>query len=180
MTTTIETPEHLRHYEYDTDPFTARELAAIAEYQNSSDLDDLVGPFRAGAGVLEDCLDHIDFTPLIEDGKVILGTREQVESAFKHLSEWYELLDSLKAGLRREYGSVDGYPVVGPAHSTAAVRYMTGQCNRWYHKLNEVRREACRAAYGTAGPQPEVDSGCLTFFDVPGIELDGTIAAESQ
>lgn len=177
MTATTGTPEHLLHHEFDVEPFTDWELAAIRQYEEGGDLK--VGDLN----VLESCLavactlaERTEAETTDGGGFTAEETRDydraHILACFGWLSDWYEALDSLKSGLRN--GGE------GPAHSRAAYRYLQNECKRWYRKLHEVRREACRWAFGTAGPQPEVDSSFLTFFDIPGIQLDGTIAAESQ
>lgn len=169
MTTTSTTPEHLRHHEFEAEPFTAAELAAIDLYELGRNPDD-----GDGAVLKRDLLTTVDFNDP-DRGKPgdPWDVKDQIDSYFVWLSEWYSLLDSLKSGLSNGTGE-------GPVHSRAAMSYLKQECTRWYHKLHEVRREACKYAFGTAGPQPEVDAGNLTFFDIPGVPLDGTIAAESQ
>lgn len=164
-TTSTVTPEHLRHFELNVEPFTPEELTAIHAYENGTDNSD-------GAEFLAGLLDGAEFisgSPEVTDEEV---DRAHILANFEWLSDWYQLLDSLKSDLRN--------PGDGPAHTEAAYRYLQRQCNRWYRTLHLVRREACRWAFGTAGPRPEVTGGYLTFFDIPGILLDGTIAAESD
>lgn len=176
MTTTSTTPEHLRHHDLNTQPFTADELAAIRAYEDGDSkrlgADDLTTQLAIAEVLAKrteaDTVDGDGFTA--EETKSV--DRAHILACFNWLDQWYEQLDSLKSGLRN-----GGY---GPNHTKAGLSYLRQECNRWYHTLHLVRREACKYAFGTAGPQPEVDSGYLTFFDIPGIELDGTIAAESQ
>jgi hypothetical protein len=170
MTTTTSTPEHLQHHEYETQPFTGWELAGIAEYENRSGdiIDCLVGVEHLAQRTEETTTDGDGFTA--EQTKSM--DRACILAAFDWLREWYGALDSLKSALRNGEE--------GPAHSGAGASYLRQECTDWYRKLHQVRREACKYAFGTAGPQPEVDSGYLTFFDIPGVQLDGTIAAESQ
>jgi hypothetical protein len=176
VTTTSTTPEHLRHHEFETEPFTPDELRAILEYEHGNA--DLLGAdelttLLAIADVLADRAEEstVDGDGLTAE-QIRSTDRAHILACFGWLREWYLQLDSLKSGLRN--GGE------GPAHSRAGTRYLKQECTRWYRTLHLVRREACKYAFGTAGPQPEVDSGMLTFFDIPGIELDGTIAAESQ
>lgn len=101
-------------------------------------------------------------------------TLAEIRYDFAQLSEWYEALDSLYSAL-----------VSDPAHNEEqyeAGRWLVEQeANQFFHQLNRVRRESLRYLIGTAGPCPEVDSGFLTFCDVPPkIRLDGTAVAESQ
>ncbi len=167
------------HYEYETEPFTDHERNAIATYE--SGLKD-----GYNADMLKDLLDSAEYlaqrtyeqakaedqaTP-DDPNKAVEIDRAHILAHFDWLSQWYGRLDSLKSDLSN-CGE-------GPRHSVAARRYLEGQCREWFHTLNLVRREACRWAFGTAGPQPEVSAGYVTFFDIPGIELDGTIAAENQ
>lgn len=155
---TVATPERLTHHEYGVEPFTASELNAITVYEVAS----------AGLPDTFDSLDA-DNTP---EGFTAEEVKAMYAGLFDDLARWYEALDSLKSGLRN--------PHDGPAHSRAAYSYLREECIAWYRTLHLVRREACRFAFGTAGPRPEVDSGHLTFLDIPGIELDGRIAAESR
>lgn len=176
MTTTSTPPEHLQAFEYGTDPFTADELAAVHAYEEGDG-------GRDGARMLINCLsiawalaERTEAATTDGDGFTAEHTkstdRAHILACFGWLSEWYEQLDSLKSGLRNGEE--------GPAHTAAGMRYLKQECVEWYRTLHLVRREACKWAFGTAGPQPEVDSGVLTFFDIPGVPLDGTIAAESQ
>ena len=132
----------------DYDPaFTAGELAAVKAYELGDD----------GAAVLQDCLDTINFEPITENEAVVVTTEEQVETAFQCLTEWYEKLDTLHSRVVHEQGA--------PALSEAASLYLRQESRNWYRKLNEVRREACRAAYGIAGPDPGTDGcGCYVEF----------------
>src|SRR5690554_5088397 len=176
MTSTIGVArEHLAHYAYEVEPFTANELAAIERYEDAT-------------GVLHDCLAWAEYgldrtreeaeqLDARDDddpttGHVVEVERANILASFDWLSEWYERLDSLKSALRN--------PHAGPAHSQAAERYLKSQCNDFFRMLNLVRREACRWEFGTAGPRPEVDAGAVTFGDIPGIELDGTAVGESR
>jgi hypothetical protein len=155
--TTAATPDHLEHYEYDAEPFTPQQLTAIAEFE------------KRMAGLL-DCYDSIDYRAASAEW-TSAETETMIRADFKGLSDWYTALDSLKSDLDLRGASCRS--------RTAAARFFASECIRWYAVLNTVRREACRYAFGTAGPEPEVDSGNLTFFDIHGVELDGRIAAES-
>ena len=147
----------LTHYELDTTPFTTLEREAIAAYE------------QATAGI-PDALDVVGgYYDEDADPATVADTARHL---FTLLREWYTALDALYSGLRN--------PGEGPAFSEAAHRFLREQCTAWYHTLNVVRRETCRALVGTAGPCPEVDAGTMTFFDIPGVELDGRIAAESR
>lgn len=154
------TPERLRHFELDAKPFTAIELHVIANFEEAiAGMDDTLSDVGlAGDGWPEE-FSADDITGIYK-------------SYFDMTREWYQALDSLKADL------TNGGE--GPRHSVAGHKYLKHACLVWYRALHMLRREACKHAYGTAGPEPEVEAGYLTFFDIPGIELDGRIAAESS
>lgn len=148
-------PDELGAYEFEAEPFTTGQRAAIAAFEERM-------------GGLLDCYDSVHYVP----GEFTpTETESMIRSDFDGLSRWYCELDTLKTDLG----------VRGASHNagTAAARYFARECTRWYAALHTVRREACRYAFGTAGPEPEVDSGHLTFFDIPGVELTGCITAES-
>jgi hypothetical protein len=143
-------------YEHGAKPFTPAELRAIRAYEQRT-----LG--------LPDTFDVVDFTD-IPGGPD--ATRREIRSYFDALSGWYCALDGLYSdlGAGRPAGRL----------TTAGTRYITDETNTWYRHLNTVRREACQWAFGTAGPRPEVFNGIVTFFRSPGIQVDGTIAAESE
>lgn len=151
------TPPAETWYEHNTEPFTDAERLALGEYES-------------GTSGIPDTFDIVDFTSTEADDSTEAEVKDMIRSYFGMLESWYDSLDRLRSDLSRADGIL----------SVAATQYITEQANRWYHLLNLTRREACKWAFGTAGPQPEVDAGHLTFFAIPGIQLDGTIAAESQ
>jgi hypothetical protein len=152
QTRTTQVPEHLEHYEYGTEPWQGWELEAVHEYE------------QAIAGI-PDTIEGVDAIPLDADW---------VRTYFDMLSTWYGALDTLKSTLRIHY---TGYKA-GPAHSVAGSRFMSHEVSTWFRWLNRVRREACRLAFGTAGPQPEMDADAVTFGDIPGVRIDGSAVAE--
>jgi hypothetical protein len=163
---TTQTPDDLTMYEYGTEPFTDAERQAVAAYEQAV--------LRSG---LYDCLDDVSVDSLRWHEREF--SREDAisyikDAEFAWLAEWSDALDHLDARLRtargiRHEGSL----------SEAAGRYVKAAYTDWYHKLNLTRREALRYLIGTAGPSYTVDAGFLATSNGL-VELDGTIAAESE
>lgn len=144
--------EHVR------EEFTPRQLEAITVYDKAT-------------GVLLDCLDSLNFEVHDEDGFRYDDQVGHIKTHFGWLREWWVALDTL-------YGAL----AVGDDqhHKPNAVALLTYEANRFFQVLNTTRREALRGLIGDTGPCPEVDSGALSFGDIPPrILLNGTALAES-
>lgn len=133
-----------------------------------------VATYNAAVEGIEDVLDVIEARHFREV-EAELGTdiaRADAHGHFTTLTIWHDALDGLYGDLA--YGR-------GQRHSEFARRLVEHEANRFFRALNLLRREVCTWLLGTAGPQPEVDAGVLTFCDVPArIHLDGTALAESS
>lgn len=119
-----------------------------------------IAAFEDRANPLMDCVSDLEFTDP--------ARREETEAYIKHsftwLAEWYEALDTLYSELHE---------------SEAGRRFLVHEAKRWYRHLHYARREACRFAFGTAGPVVMVEANYLTFGDVPGLDIGAGIAAEA-
>lgn len=143
----------LTHHEFETAPFTDSERRALARYEQTIE-------------GIPDCFD------VLAQAGFSAEELRQIPQYFVMLTDWHTALDTL-------YGALLN-PAEGPRFSVAGRRLLNEQITQWYRLLNVTRREACKALLGTAGPEPEVDAGRITFGDIPGVLLDGTIAAENQ
>jgi hypothetical protein len=124
---------------------------------------------------IEDCLDVVGAAQFADHEKEF-GRDAAVDYARAHfgwLDTWHTALDSLHAQLGLT-GEQDGV-----LHSTSR-RLLEGESNRFFHQLNLVRREVCAWLLGGAGPRPDVDSGYVAYSNFPVIQLNGSIAAESE